>query len=283
MLMRWLGRAGLLVAMTHAAGAADQPVAIRFAALVGDQPFVCGHGYDGVGSAGSRITPGDFRLFVSGLRLIGADGKPVAIALEQDGQWQQRDLALLDFEDKTGPCANGTVDMRDQVRGTVPAGNYRGLVFTLGVPADLNHQDATIAASPLNLTSMFWNWQGGYKFLRIDLTGGGAAPAMKPMAAGLGSTGCDTGPRGATGPGLPVCRNPNRAEIALADFDPARDVVAIDLKALLKDTDVATNQPQTAPGCMSEPFDGDCAGVMANLGLPFQDRSAAAQSVFRIK
>jgi len=44
------------------------------------------------------------------------------------------DLALLDFEDGTGGCVNGTPDVNDRVAGTVPEGHYTGLRFTLGVP-----------------------------------------------------------------------------------------------------------------------------------------------------
>ncbi|ATX65604.1 metallo-mystery pair system four-Cys motif protein [Roseinatronobacter bogoriensis subsp. barguzinensis] len=84
------------------------------------------------------------------------------MALDQDGVWQVADVAQLDFEDATGTCVNGTPDMNNSLRGTVPAGEYTGLDFDIGVPFDLNHGDPTLAASPLNLTAMFWNWQGAY-------------------------------------------------------------------------------------------------------------------------
>ncbi|MEM7592163.1 MAG: MbnP family protein, partial [Cyanobacteria bacterium P01_A01_bin.83] len=87
----------------------------------------------------------------------------------QDGKWQHQNVALLDFEDGTDSCDNGTPEIRTQVVGTIPEGDYESLQFTLGVPPQLNHDDAAIAPSPLNLTSMWWNWQGGYKFLRLDL------------------------------------------------------------------------------------------------------------------
>lgn len=315
---------GLLCAVLASAGsptdAADmQTVTIRFAGMVGDQPFACGETYQDVGTTHARVTPSDFRLLVSTVQLIDPSGGRVPLQLDQDGKWQHHDVALLDFENKSGPCANGTPDTRFVITGSAPRAAYAGLAFTLGVPPALNHRDATIADSPLNLTAMFWNWQGGYKFLRIDLATDGMpqrasapvgmagmsgmsdqSPMQPPMAAGtagghgrgdakpgflvhVGSTGCNTGPRGATGPGLPTCSNANRAEIVLPRFDSASNVVLVDLKALLKDTDVDHNQPQTAPGCMSEPFDKDCAGIMANLGLGFDGAPPTAQSVFRVK
>lgn len=56
------------------------------------------------------------------------------MTLDQDGAWQLGDLALLDFEDASGACANGTAGMNTTLRGTVPEGEYTGLSFTIGVP-----------------------------------------------------------------------------------------------------------------------------------------------------
>ncbi len=285
-----------------------EQVSIRFAAMVGDQPFACGGSYPGVGSTEARITPADFRFYVSDVALIDPAGTAVPLALAQDGTWQHGQVALLDFEDKSGPCANGTPEVRDVVIGAVPAGAYTGLRFTLGVPFEQNHQDATIAPSPLNLTSMFWTWQGGYKFFRVDLEPDRAAMAgpmaerpqgaQKPHGAAasapahgagdgavgwathLGSTAC-AAPSQREAPA--DCGNPNRTTVELAGFDPASSVVGVDLKALLDGTNVEVNQPETQFGCMSSPADGDCAGIMANFGLPFNGVPSPGQRLFRAK
>ena len=146
-----------------------QEVALNFAAYVGDAEFVCGESYENVGTAESTITPTDFRFYVSEVALIDEAGNAVPVELEQDGKWQYQNVALLDFEDGTSACSNGTAEMNTLVTGMVPEGDYQSVQFTLGVPKSLNHDDASIAPSPLNLTSMWWNWQGGYKFLRTDL------------------------------------------------------------------------------------------------------------------
>lgn len=145
-----------------------QPVTIRFAAKVGDLPFSCGSNYR-LGQPATNQTLSDFRFYISDVALIDETGKTVPVTLEQDGKWQHQTVALLDFENKTGACTNGTVEMRDRIVGTVPKGNYTGLKFSLGIPFDLNHEDATLASSPLNLTGLWWNWRLGYKFARIDL------------------------------------------------------------------------------------------------------------------
>src|SRR5690606_33699956 len=107
---------------------------------------------------------------VSAIELLDGQGNGTPLTLEQDGLWQYEDVALLDFEDGTGLCLDaGTAELNDTVIGSVPAGDYVGVRFLLGVPFELNHQDVGMAPSPLNVPSMFWTWQGGYKFARVDL------------------------------------------------------------------------------------------------------------------
>lgn len=282
--------------MSSAALAETQKVSIRFAAQIGEQIFKCGESYDGIGSTSSRITPSDFRFYVTNVELIDTNGTAVPVALEQDGTWQYTNLALLDFENRSGPCLTGTAETRDVVTGSVPKGSYRGLRFQLGVPFELNHADATIATSPLNLTSLFWNWQAGYKFLRVDLASSGRQQTIKSgdiprfgdregsnrlgFAIHLGSTMC-----AAAGPTdkPTACANPNRAAVEFANFDAEKNVVIADLKALLNGVNVDVNQPETPAGCMSTPSDGDCNPLMRNLGLAFGGTPSDGQKFFRIK
>lgn len=289
----------VLAAVTAASSPAFaqmQKVTIKFAGQVGDRPFACGESYDGIGATGSRITPSDFRFYVSKIELIDAAGKAVPVTLDQDDRWQYRDVALLDFENRSGSCLTGTVETRDVVVGTVPAGQYKGLRFQLGVPFELNHADATIAPSPLNLTSLFWNWQAGYKFLRVDLASAGRPQSIKAgdvprfgdregsnrlgFAIHIGSTMCAAG--GPTDKPS-ACANPNRATIELSGFDPAQNVVVADLKGLLDGVNVDVNQAETPAGCMSSPNDGDCDPLMRNAGLSFGGASSTGQKFFRTR
>ncbi|MEO0517523.1 MAG: MbnP family copper-binding protein [Cyanobacteria bacterium P01_A01_bin.116] len=297
-------------AQTAAHAVDSQRVAIQFEGVVGSEPFACGETYR-VGTDDSAITPLDFRFYVSEVALIDAEGNTVPVVLEQDGLWQHQNVALIDFEDKTGRCANGTTETRTEVIGAVPEGDYKGLQFTLGVPFALNHIDSTLAPSPLNLTSMWWNWNFGYKFARIDMqpvtnvstdaistdaintdeTGVSAlvkertlkesnpAASAQAFAIHIGSVGCQMD---AVQP--PVnCSLPHRAQVVLADFDPEQNVIVTDLSALLADTNVSENQEGTAVGCMSNPDDDDCMGIMQNLGLPFRDQPATEQTFFRFR
>jgi len=287
-----LGTAGVASAQAQDA----QPVAIRFAAQVGDTPFACGQTYEALGTPPSRATPSDFRFYVSDVELIDSAGKAVPLKLEQDGRWQYQSVALLDFENRSGPCLTGTTDLNDKVVGTVPKGDYKGLRFTLGVPFALNHADASIAPSPLNLTSLFWNWQGGYKFARIDLSTTGAPQTLAAgdvvksgdreaskklgFAIHLGSTMCAAG---STTEKPTECKNPNRPTISFQAFDPTRNVVVADLKGLLKGVNIDVNAADTPAGCMSSPNDPDCNPLMKNFGLSFGGQPSSGQTFFRVQ
>jgi cytochrome c peroxidase len=262
-------------AMTDVTGS-KRIVTLRFKPVVGDKAFTCGESYDGIGASASKITPTDFRLYVHNVRLINTAGKDVSVELEQDGKWQTDNIALLDFENGSGPCANGTADTRDFIKGQVPAGNYVGVRFTVGVPFERNHGEPAKAPSPLNLTQMFWVWNSGYKFARIEMKTTGLPQGWMLH---LGSTGCL--PAGAQQTPPARCSFPNRAEVMVLKFDAARDVILTDLKALLDGANVDVNQEKTARGCMSAQNDADCDALFSNLGLPFNGKQAAGQRFFR--
>lgn len=268
------------------AAAADRDITIRFAGKVGDQPFACGSRYPGIGTTGSTITPSDFRFYVSDVALVKADGAEVPLNLKQDGRWQYKNVALIDFEDRSGPCTSGTAETNATVTGTAPDGTYTGIAFTLGVPFDLNHADASLAPSPLNLSGMFWSWLGGYKFLRADMDTSGGAQGSGPGGRGfvvhLGSTACT--PRQETAGSMPAahgqnahgqggmkpaesCANPNRPRVVLTGMDPLKVSIVADLGRLLSASNVDVNQPDSALGCMSAPNDADCPAILGALGL----------------
>jgi hypothetical protein len=108
-------------------------VSLNFAAQINGQSFVCGQRYDGVGTTRSSIMPSDFRMYVSEVKLLRQDGSAVPVQLAQDGIWQHQNVALIDFENGTGPCRNGTTATNTAVRGQVPAGDYVGVELTVGV------------------------------------------------------------------------------------------------------------------------------------------------------
>ena len=229
---------------------------------------------------GAPVQGRDYRMFVSEPALTKADGTFVPIALDQDGAWQVENIGLLDFENATGSCTNGTAATNMTLRGTVPAGDYTGLSFTIGVPFDWNHGDPTVAPSPLNLTAMFWNWRGGYKFIKFETSpvtgdgmnlaaaahseGDGAGDAASGWFLHLGSTLCEAASR-TDAPAAP-CANPNVMQVTFDNFDPASQIVVIDPAPVIASADLTVNTPDTSPGCMSFPNDPDCNSVPPRRG-----------------
>lgn len=301
--------------------AAADEVSLRFAAEVNGETFTCGQQYSPVGTTASTVTPGDFRFFISAVALIDAAGNAVPMQLTQDGMWQHENLALLDFENGSGPCINGNAALNDRIKGSVPAGDYTGVQFTLGVPFALNHTDVVQAPSPLSLSAMFWNWQGGHRFLKVDMStsgrpiteedlrraaapmamrmsmpGAGAMPGGMPRnampaeggeeeAAGfvvhLGSTGCAAESR--TSAPTAACANPNLVTVRFDNFDLASGVVVADIGKVLSQANVDVNTPDTAPGCMSGLRDPECAEVLRAFGFAVGDVAPQPQQFFHAR
>ena len=282
---------------------AVQPVHLRFAGRLGGQEFSCGKQYAGIGTKPVTVTPADLRFFISDVALIDKSGKAVPVNLDQDGTWQYQNLVLVDLENGKGGCRNGNEPMHEEISGSVPAGNYTGLRFTVGVPFALDHVDASTAPAPLNFTAMNWVWQAGFKFIRAELVvvheNGAGEPSPAPassipasnsvpkgrdeMRSGgfpihIGSTGCASSSK--TTPPTEECKHPNRIEVTLTVFDSTQDRVIFDVDKLAAGSDVTTNSPGTAPGCMSGEQDPDCAPVFKALGLPYGDQPGGVQTVF---
>lgn len=254
---------------------AQQTVSIRFKAVVAEEELACGRFYTNIGTTKSTITPRDFRFYVHNLRLVDAAGKETPIDLIQDGKWQSDDVALLDFENATGSCANGTPEVNVAVIGTVPAGHYTGLRFTMGVPFEKNHTDLTRMPPPLNLTALSWVWNVGRKFARLDFSSTGAP---RGYSIHLGSTGCTPNDTQTTVP--TNCANANRVEVHLPAFDALRDTVVADLASLLEDSNV-DEASKMMSGCMSGQETPACAPIFLHLGLAHGTQPLKRQTFFR--
>lgn len=267
--MRRRGLAAALVATAIGCGgtaAAARPVTVAFALVAGEQPADCARPLGPLGADHRPAVLRDARFYVHDVALIDQGGTAVPLQLD-DGPWQHAGVALVDFADGSGACAGGSAATNRAVTGTVPDGRYRGLRLTLGVPADLNHSSTELAPPPLDLAAMGWGWQAGRKFVRIEIDPeGGIARADGTRAATwfihLGSTGCG----GNAMAGQVTCMRPNRVPLAFDDFDPDRDVVTLDLAALLAGSRLGADGGGAA-GCMAAPADPECDAILAALGL----------------
>lgn len=261
-----------------------EPIELNFAAKVGTLPFNCSTTYENVDGVAGKFTIKDFRFYVHDVVLIDTEGARHAVALKADGLWQHEKVALLDFEDKSGHCANGTTQTNTKIVGTWDGGaDIEAVEFKIGVPFELNHAQASEAPSPLNLSGLFWSWQGGYKFLRIDVDpvvehgGHGEEGGHDSNGHGagfsvhLGSTGCGIDENMvSTG-----CAQPNRGLIRLSGFDLAQDTIALDVARLLDSMDITMDGGGSA-GCISGKTDPECGVILPRLGVNLETGEPSA-------
>jgi uncharacterized repeat protein (TIGR04052 family) len=228
LLLSFLAITGGLVAC---AGQNADPVSIRFA--VSD-------------SAGATL--GDLRFYVHDIELLTSEGQARALRLKPDNRWQSERVGLIDLIG---------VDRNDAATGLVAgdAAVYTGVRFLLGVPFDLNHANVLQATAPLNRGDLFWTWQSGYKFLRLDVRS-----QNREHAFHLGSTGCSSA--SALRPPSQPCAQPNLIKIELRGLDPLKQPIVFNVNDLV-----------TALNAADRPCTGDygqstaCAAAFATTGL----------------
>jgi len=266
-------------------------IAIPFEAMSNDVAVDCDTPLTGLGTAGTDAALKDFRFYVYNLRLGTNQGRQLVLELEENS-WQQDGLALVDFQNKGDFCDGEDKPTHKEISGTVnleTGESIDSVSFTIGIPEALNHQDQTAAESPLNITSLFWSWQTGYKFMRLDIAPvGGVTRPTDPAYNNstwnihLGSTNCTGEPQ--LGETVACTRN-NRPQIALDNFDPATSTIVVDYSALIAAASVGQDEGG-APGCMSGATDPECPTVFANLGLDVVSGDVditVNQTVFQLK
>jgi uncharacterized repeat protein (TIGR04052 family) len=252
-------------------------VTIRFRAKVFDQPFACRQIYRAVGAPEATVTPADLRFFVQDLRLIADDGRAVAVALDERSPWQIASVALIDFEDQTGACSQGTAITNTEITGSVPDGHYDGVQFSNGVPEDLNHADPLKYPAPLQVTDLTWGWLTGFKFFVAELRQA-ADPNDDAGVAGsglgmlhVGAAACNGTPQGT------YCQHQNRNDVRLPHFDPEHNAIVVDVAALFSKTDLASDTQ-----CHSDIE--ACEPLFGNVGIDWKTgRSTDTQSVYRVE
>ena len=262
-------------------------VSIPVKAVMGSEDAVCSSNrsaknYSNIGATShtANVTLKDMRFYIHDVKLVDAAGKETSITLDESSSYQSSNVVLLDFEDGTGSCT-GNSGTNKTITGTVPAGLYTGIKFTLGVPFSSNHQDVTTASAPLNESGLFWNWRFGYKFLRIDFIHDSFSYNLH-----LGSTGCSAS--SSTEAPTVACKNPNTSTITLNKFTLNSSTLVLDIAELLASSELdvkAVHNSNTGSGgavasdkvgCMSSNADPDCKVIFNKLGLNFTYSSGAA-------
>lgn len=148
--------------------------------------------------------------------------------------------------------------------------NFSQLRFTLGVPFSLNHQNPLLQKSPLNVPNMFWVWQTGHKFFRLDMEEVNENSKKDSWQFHLGSTGCKA-PSALRAPKQP-CENANLATITL-DLDGTYlkrkefggnqlSGIHLDLAELFSGLVITQEN-----SCQSGPYSESCLPLFKDVGL----------------
>jgi hypothetical protein len=135
---------------------------------VGDAPLELGKSYKTPG--GADFTVDLLKIYVSNVQLVQADGSSLSIPGVALASWsaesEVKNAKLMDGGQMHKAVSSSGATF---FKLRAPAGEYKGVRFEVGVPKDLNHRDASTMALPLGLESgMFWAWNPGYIFFRIE-------------------------------------------------------------------------------------------------------------------
>ncbi len=127
------------------------PLSINLSMNAGQEPLEFGKTY--TNGAGNTYQVDLVKFYFSEVALVKADGTELPL----DG------LKLLEFNKATG------TQKLPIFTADVPAGTYKGVRFSIGIPRALNHLDPTAQKPPLGVDSgMVWAWNPGYVFYKIE-------------------------------------------------------------------------------------------------------------------
>lgn len=161
---------------TDTPAAQDPTVTLRVSSLWGPNDFILESIY--YDNYGNRVRVDNFQSYFAMVKLIKDDGTEVLL----------KDFYLHDFSKDA------------EITGTIPAGNYVGVKFGVGVPDgyNLNQDPAQYASShPLSVAGsqgMFWTWNSGYVFTKfegkIDPTGTEGVTPTQSFSIHTGDAAC---------------------------------------------------------------------------------------------
>lgn len=132
--------------------------------MAGEAPLHLGTELTSANGATFKTTKA--RLYLSRVALLSEGGERVSAELvDEQGDRLPYGVTLVDLENPDSL----------NVYVQAPAGNYRGMEVSVGVPEtcasgeELNHSDASAMEAPLDVDSdMYWSWNPGYVFLKFE-------------------------------------------------------------------------------------------------------------------
>lgn len=131
-------------------------VEIEFDNRAGDASLVLGTEY--TNAAGEKLKFSTFNYFVSNFVLVKADGTEYTVPKDS--------CYFL--------CKQNFPDTREVVLKNIPAGDYTGLKFIIGVDSAKSVSPITERTGALDpaagASGMYWSWNAGYIFVKVEGT-----------------------------------------------------------------------------------------------------------------
>lgn len=213
------------------------------------------------------------QFFISDIEVADKDKVWQTVALKA-GKYQTKNVALVGENCR----ANKNLDTSSEnwqisFDETAVLPPIHWLRFKLGVPFAQNHLNPISQQSPLNLPTMFWVWQTGHKFVRLEL-----ASKDSQWLFHLGSTGCVSS--SVMRAPKQDCQFPNlytyEMPVLNASDGSNNHLMTLDvqLDALLSGIDIATQK-----SCQSEREEQSCRQLFANLARSHENTA----QIFKIR
>lgn len=142
----------------------DETVSFKFRieGVFDSTAFALNQAYRTVSGDTVRFTMAKF--YLSEISVIDTLGRSIPVRVVDTTNTVTIDnqtVTLLDY----ATAQNGTFELTLRAK----PGLYRGMKFSVGVPFNLNHRDASAQPRPLNVDQgMFWTWNSGYIFHRLE-------------------------------------------------------------------------------------------------------------------
>lgn len=230
------------VFLSACSGSSGRPAEIHF-----------GLGMGGEAGSPAAVAVRNVQFYVHDVQLLDAAGRSHPFRFDTVAPWQSAEVALVDLGGHGEATRNATI------RGTPASGaggTFTGIRFSIGVPFALNHANPLTAAAPLDRSDLFWTWQSGHKFLRVDLLDAG-----REWSFHLGSTGCASA--SALRPPTAPCAQPNVMRVEIDGIDPLRQGIQLQLHEFVASMRAAAHAICTGDYA----HDPACADVFAKTGL----------------
>jgi len=178
------------------------------------------------------------------------------------GNWIKPELLSSKFQTKTialvGEKCGEESHWQLNYSSDTDISKWQKLRFTIGVPFKVNHLNPLTQESPLNLPTMFWGWQKGHKFLRLELVN-----EQDTWLYHLGSVGCKAASplRAPSAPCLYDNKFTFEVDLTHSKYNTKEDkVIVFDVEKLVSGLTL-----DGVSSCQSSPKNESCQQLVNNL------------------